>query len=266
MTASSPIGVFDSGVGGLSVLRHIRQLLPAEQLIYVADSRHAPYGPKSNVEVLTRCRQVMHFFQGKGVKAVVVACNTATAAAVIDLRAEFSLPIVAMEPGVKPAAEQSRSAVIGVLATEGTIESDRFISLKSRFADKVEIITVACHGLVDNIEQDQPDLPARRQMLESYIRPVLDKGADMLILGCTHYHLIRDEIAAVAGPDVQLMDTGPAVARELKRRLADAQLLNTGADGERPAAEPLFFTSGEVEQQTRVLGRFWPGLKEVKGF
>lgn len=252
MSPDSPIGVFDSGVGGLSVLKAIQQLLPAEELLYVADSAWAPYGPRSREEILGRCREIMAFFSKRRVKAVVIACNTATAAAVADLRLESSIPIVAMEPGIKPAAEQSRSGVIGVLATEGTIESDKFISLKSRFSDRVEIITVACRGLVDNIEKLESDLAERRALLHAYIAPVVEKGADTLILGCTHYPLIRDEIIEVAGPGVSVIDTGVAVARELQRRLGEVGLLRVNNEG-----EVTFFSSGEPEFQSCLLGQYW---------
>jgi glutamate racemase len=141
MSSSLPIGVFDSGVGGLSILSRIHQLLPAEALIYVADSAHAPYGPKGDEFIVERSRRILDFFLSQKVKAVVVACNTATAAAVKMLRQEYSLPIVGMEPAIKPAVKQTRSGVVGVLATEGTLASDKFVDLKSRFETQVEFIT-----------------------------------------------------------------------------------------------------------------------------
>src|SRR5690606_32359267 len=146
-----PIGVFDSGAGGLSILASVHALLPAEHLVYVADSAHAPYGPKGEVFIRKRSDAIMQYFLTRGVKAVVVACNTATAAAIAGLRARQSLPIIGVEPAVKPAAQASRSGVVGVLATSGTIASDKFVHLQSRFHDHVEIITNPCLGLVEAI-------------------------------------------------------------------------------------------------------------------
>ncbi len=183
----APIGVFDSGVGGLSILRGIQQLLPAENLLYVADSAHAPYGPKGDVFIQNRCEIIMQFFLQQGVKAVVLACNTATAASVTVLRQRYTLPLIGIEPAIKPAAALSASGVVGVLATSGTITSDKFLSLQSRFEGEVKIITRACPGLVELIEQVEPDQKAIKKMLHGFISPMLDLGADTLVLGCTHY-------------------------------------------------------------------------------
>lgn len=253
MSDPGPIGVLDSGVGGLSVLRHIHQLLPGEALYYLADSAWAPYGPRPDHEIRERCCLIVDRMLEQGIKALVLACNTATAAAVVELRRRYDIPIVAMEPGIKPAAAQSRSGVIAVLATEGTIESDRFLSLRSRFDGQVEIITVACHGLVDSIEQWPGDPVKRRALLEQYVLPVLARGADTLILGCTHYPLIMDDIRAVAGDGITLLDTGPAVARELMRRLDELHLTS---DTGRPRP-PDFFTTADPVLQQSLLSHFW---------
>jgi glutamate racemase len=251
--SAAPIGVFDSGAGGLSILSSIHQLLPAETLLYVADSAHAPYGPKGADFIRARCAHIMQFFIRQHVKAVVVACNTATAAAVAALREQYTMPIIGVEPAVKPAAEQSRRGVVGVLATTGTITSDKFLHLQSRFAEKVEILTRACPGLVELIEQVTPESAALEKLLREFIQPMLDRGADQLVLGCTHYSLIRDLIQHAAGPNVNIVDAGAAVARELQRRLQACNLENTSGD----VGEVCFFTSGNVNQQSRLLGRFW---------
>lgn len=253
MSNSGPIGVFDSGVGGLSILEKIQQILPGEDLLYVADSAHAPYGSKGSAYIQERCREIMAFFQSRDVKAVVLACNTATAAAVAWLRATYPIPIIGMEPAVKPAAAQSRSGVIGVLATAGTIESDKFLRLKSQFTDSVEIITVACHGLVEGIEAPEPDREHLRDLLASYISPLLAKGADHLVLGCTHYALLMELINEVAGNRVTVMETGNAVARELERRLREAALLKAGPT----QGDVSFFSSGTPLSQARLLKRYW---------
>ena len=251
--SSAPIGVFDSGAGGLSILSGIHQLLPAETLLYVADSAHAPYGPKGDEFIRARCELIMQFFLQHQVKAVVVACNTATAAAVAPLRERYSMPIIGVEPAVKPAAEQSKSGVVGVLATSGTIASDKFLNLQSRFAQQVQILTRACPGLVELIETLPPPMYALDRMLRDYIQPLLDRGADTLVLGCTHYSLIRARIQQIAGAEVGIIDAGQAVAKELQRRLVTQGLSNAvGGTG-----LVKFYTSGNVEKQNGLLGHYW---------
>lgn len=254
--SAAPIGIFDSGAGGLSILSGIHRLLPAEQLLYVADSAHAPYGPKGHDYILARSEHIVQFLLQRGVKAVVVACNTATAAAIAELRARHALPFIGMEPAVKPAAAATRSGVVGVLATQGTIGSEKFLNLKNRFDHQVEFVTSACPGLVQEIERLQPDLPALRALLRQFITPMLERGADTLVLGCTHYSLIRSEIQAIAGPQVAIIDAGDAVARELQRRLAQAGLLRAVTAPAGTAAVE-FFSSGDPQQQAQLLGRYW---------
>jgi glutamate racemase len=253
LTSAAPIGVFDSGAGGLSILSGIHQLLPAEDLLYVADSAHAPYGPKGDAFIRERCDHIMRFLLRNEVKAVVVACNTATAAAVAILRERYALPIIGVEPAVKPAAEQSRSGVVGVLATSGTIASDKFMHLQSRFAQKVQILTRACPGLVELIEQLTPNVQALDRLLEEYIHPLLERGADTLVLGCTHYSLIRPRIQHIAGPNVAIVDAGTAVAKELQRRLAAAGMDNIANH----TGTVHFHTSGDARQQSALLGHYW---------
>jgi glutamate racemase len=254
-----PTGVFDSGVGGLSILSAIQHLLPAEQLLYVADSAHAPYGPKGDAFIRARCDTIMRFFLEQRVKAVVVACNTATAAAVADMRAKYSLPIIGVEPALKPAATLSRSAVVGVLATSGTIASDKFLHLQSRFTAEVEIITRACPGLVEHIEQGMPDEAALRALLRTFIDPLLERKADTLVLGCTHYSLVRDMIRDIAGAGVTIVDAGAAVAKELQRRLP-AQ----GPDTGQREGGIRFFTSGDPQLQQALVARYWGSEVEVE--
>jgi glutamate racemase len=251
--SSAPIGVFDSGVGGLSILSGIHDLLPSETLQYVADSGHAPYGPKGADFIRARCEAIMHFLQRFDVKAVVVACNTATAAAVAQMRDRYELPIIGVEPAVKPAAEQSKSGVVGVLATSGTIASEKFLNLQSRFGTRVQILTRACEGLVELIEQVAPNPFTLERMLHEFIQPLVDAGADTLVLGCTHYSLIRPQIQKAAGPNVRIIDAGTAVAKELQRRLVMNGLANTSGR----AGMVYFHTSGNVEQQNKLLAHYW---------
>src|SRR5512135_3634561 len=213
------IGVFDSGVGGLSVLRHIRRTLPDERLIYVADSGHVPYGDKSPEYIEQRSLALTRFLVEQGADAIVIACNTATAAAAAALRSRFSIPIVAMEPAVKPAVAATRSGVVGVLATIGTLESARFAALLERYAGEVESITQGCPGLVEQVELGELHSARTRELVERYTAPLLRRGADTLILGCTHYPFLAPLIREVVGEGVALIDTGAAVARQLQRRI-----------------------------------------------
>ncbi|MBU3736484.1 MAG: glutamate racemase [Methylobacterium sp.] len=255
----SPVGVFDSGVGGVSVLHHIRDALPGETLLYCADSRYAPYGNKTPEQIRRRSALLTEFLLAQGAKAIVVACNTATAAAAAELRARYAVPIVAMEPAVKPAAEATRSGVIGVLATVGTLQSAQFAALLENYGRNVKVVTQACHGLVECVERGELDTDATRQLLRGYVAPLLQQGADTLVLGCTHYPFLRDLIREAAGPGVALVDTGAAVARQLCRRLDEAGLLaGHGRGGER------FWTSGDPAQARAILPKLWGTDVEVE--
>lgn len=249
------VGVFDSGMGGLSVLRDIRTLLPHESLVYIADAGCVPYGGRPAEVIRERSRTLVRFFLELPVKAVVVACNTATAAAAPALREHWpELPIIAMEPAVKPAVAATRSGVVGVLATEGTLASDRFSGLVSRFAGSVRVLTQPCPGLVERVEQGDTDSAALDRLLWDYLEPLLDAGVDTLILGCTHYPFLRQRIQALAGPTLHLIETGPAVARQLQRRLDREGLLAPAG----PAREISFWTTGEPAALQAFLRRQWP--------
>lgn len=253
MPSNEPIGVIDSGAGGLSVLKKIQELMPNEELIYVADSYFAPYGPRSERVIKNRCFENMGFLEQQHVKALVLACNTATAAGVEALREEYDNPIIGMEPAIKPAADLTRTGVIGVLATEGTLDSEKFMDLQSLYTDKVEIITKACHGLVEEIEKMEPDEGEIIKLVTEYTEDFLEKGGDTLVLGCTHYALIADIISEIVGPEVVVVDTGMAVAKELKRRLQIDDLESESKEDGRVS----FFTSGIVEDQEVLLSRYW---------
>ena len=241
--ADAPIGVFDSGVGGLSVLRHIRAQLPHEHLIYFADSGFAPYGDKSEQVVAERSLAVAAHLVGRGIKALVVACNTATVAAIKAIRAEYpELPIVGVEPGLKPGAALTRNGKVGVLATERTLNGEKFLLLRDQIGDAshAQFLLQPCVGLVDLIEQGQFDTPAIAAMLDRYVGALIAQGADTLVLGCTHYPFVQDAIAQAvrrhtAAP-VTLIDTGDAVARQLARLLDAGHLLRTPSDAAAAAA------------------------------
>lgn len=254
------IGVFDSGVGGLSVLHHIRETLPGAQLIYVADSGHVPYGDKSPAYIEARSHTLTRFLLEQGADAIVIACNTATAAAAASLRASFNLPIVAMEPAVKPAVAATRTGVVGVLATVGTLESARFAALLEKYAGNVEIVTQGCPGLVECVERGELESDSTRELLGRYIAPLRERNADTLILGCTHYPFLSALIRAVAGPEITLVDTGAAVARELKRRI-DTELPAYHAAN--PGME-IFYTSGDLANARRIIPLLWQRPAEVR--
>lgn len=247
----APIGIFDSGVGGLSVLRHIRADLPQETLLYCADSLHTPYGAKSPDEIRERALRLTGFLVEQGAKAIVVACNTATAAAVAVLREHFKLPIIGMEPALKPAVSATSSGVVGVLATVGTLQSAQFAALLEHYGRDVEVVTQACHGLVECVERGELDNSATRELVRRYVTPLLLQGADTLVLGCTHYPFLRELIDQEAGAKVTIIDTGGAVSRQLQRRLTELDLLNRAGGGEQ------FWTSGDVMQAETVMSRLW---------
>jgi glutamate racemase len=226
MSSSLPVGIFDSGIGGLSVFRHIRELLPGEDLIYVCDRAHLPYGNKESRFILERSEHIVAFLIQQNVKAIVIACNTATAIAVAHLRKRFLLPIIGMEPGVKPATELSQSGVVGVLATEGTLVSGKFQNLVEQHANGADIFYCPCQGWVEAIEHNGASHDKTVQLVKQSLVPVLEKGVDTLVLGCTHYPFLKDTIEKVAGPSVTIIDTGLAVARQLQRRLSDSNIIS----------------------------------------
>jgi glutamate racemase len=247
------IGVFDSGVGGLSVLHAIREELPHEHFLYVGDSGCAPYGDRSPAFVIQRATTITDFLVTSGVKAVVVACNTATAVAAESLRARFTIPIVAIEPAVKPAASRTRSRVVGVLATTGTLSSPNMGKLLASYGSDVEFIIQPCPGLADQVEQGELESDDTRALVKRYVRPIVDKGGDIIVLGCTHYPFLRRVIEEVAGPAVDVIDPAMPVARELRRRLETAALLNKNTA---PGTEQ-FWTTGKVEVVEPIVRQLW---------
>ena len=223
-----PIGVFDSGLGGLTVLRALRGRLPQEDFFYFADTRFLPYGDRPEVFLKERGVLIAKAMAARGVKALVIACNTATAAAAEAIRAAVDLPIVAMEPGVKPAAALSRSGEIAVLATTRTVESPRFQRLVSTHASHLQVHVQACPGLAEAIEGEGPESASVSALLDRFVTPLASTAADVVALGCTHYPWVAEAIARRLPDGVQLLDTGEAVARQLERLLHAAQKLGGG--------------------------------------
>jgi glutamate racemase len=258
---SPPIGIFDSGVGGLSVLRHIHDYLPHEHVLYFADSGFAPYGDKPEEVIVARSLGIAAFLVQHGMKALVVACNTATAAAIDAIRVAYpTLPVVGVEPGLKPAAALSKTRVVGVLATEGTLGSAKFDLLRQQIAaaTKVRFLTQPCVGLADQIEKGELRSAATAVLVRRYVEPLLEQGADTLVLGCTHYPfvqpLIEEVVKRVTARPVTIIDTGDAVARQLVRLLDERGLQRATEDEGSLAA----FTTGS---ETALTGAFGNLLK-----
>jgi len=209
------IGVFDSGSGGLSVLREIRKILPVERFIYFSDNAYCPYGEKTAEFVTDRSKNVTDLLLSKGCKAVVVACNTATAAAIASLRAEYDIPFVGMEPAVKPAASGTRNGVVGVLATAGTLRAPKYLNTKGQYADAVRIVERVGQGFVELVEKLDLDSPHAEEVVRASLEPLLEAGADTIVLGCTHYPFLLPLMRRIAPPEVRFIDPAPAVARRL---------------------------------------------------
>jgi glutamate racemase len=262
MHSTNPIGVFDSGVGGLSVLREIRRELPGEDLLYVADSGHAPYGEKSTEFIEARSIAIAEFLISLHAKAIVVACNTASGVAIKTLRARYSGPIIAMEPAVKPAAAHTQSGVIGVLATSRTIASNNFAKLHERFGADVKILMQACPGLVEQVEIGNLYDEKTRALITQYVAPLLEQGADTLVLGCTHYPFLVPLIQEIAGPAVAVIDPSAAIAREVRRRLTIANLLSTMSD----AGTEQFWSSAAPHNAKAIISQLWQFEVDVLSF
>ncbi len=238
----APVGIFDSGLGGLSVLRAVRSQLPDEALIYVADSLYAPYGERDDDFIADRTLAIGEWLVAQGAKALVVACNTATAQSIALVREKLPIQLIGVEPGVKPAALQSKSRVAGVLATRVTLRSARFQGLLERYASDCRFLCQPGLGLVEAVERCDIGSPELRALIESYLQPMLDAGADTLVLGCTHYPFLDAAIRDIAGDRLTLIDTSVAIARQLERVL-DQQGLRSPARGTVP--QPRFCSTSD---------------------
>lgn len=244
------IGIFDSGIGGLTVASAIRQALPRERLLYFGDNAHVPYGERTAAEILEFSTAITEALLAKGCGAIVIACNTASSAALGPLRAKFPhVPFVGMEPAVKPAVEHTRTGVVGVLATRATVESKALADVVERFAHGVEVLQQACTGLAQRIDAGQFEGPELKALLRGWIEPMLARNIDALVLGCTHYPLVRPSIEKIAGPGVRVIEPSAAIARRL------AQLLEQHGLKAPESAEGSLqcWTSGEPEGFTTVL-------------
>lgn len=224
------IGIFDSGVGGLSVYREIRKILPQERYIYYSDNAHCPYGEKSKEYIIDRAREITDFMISEGADVIVVACNTATAAAIRTLREEYQIPFIGMEPAIKPAAAITKTGVVGVLATAGTLKADKYKDTRGRYADDVKVVEHIGQGFVELVEKGITTGPAAEDVVMESLEPMLDEGADTIVLGCTHYPFLSETISKVAkrlspNRDIRLIDPAPAVARHLHEIMKEKAII-----------------------------------------
>ena len=248
----NPVGVFDSGIGGLSVAREIRRALPAEDLLYFADTAYVPYGDRTTEWVRNRSLTVGRFLQERGAKALVVACNTASAAALEELREHLAVPVIGLEPAVKPAVRDSASGRVGVMATVGTLRSDRYARLITAYGDGATVVAQACPGLEDTVEEGILTGDELDRRLAPFIAELRAADVDTVVLGCTHYVFIRDAIARALGPGVRLIDSGGAIARQTERILRERAQLTPSGDG-----SLRILTTGPAPEVAAVAARIW---------
>jgi glutamate racemase len=247
MTNNNPIGVFDSGIGGTSIWTAIHQLLPNEKTIYLADTKNAPYGQKTKQEIIDLSKKNVDFLLDMGCKLIVVACNTATTNAIKELREQYTVPFIGIEPAIKPAATNSKTQTIGILATQGTLNSELFNKATEMYQD-TKIIEQVGHGLVPLIENGDLNSPEMTQLLESYLRPMIEANIDYLVLGCSHYPYLIPQIKKILPEHIQIIDSGEAVAKQTQNILREKTGFNNG-----PVDEPIFYTNGNPKVLSDIL-------------
>mgnify|MGYP000456976504 CR=1 FL=1 len=255
---NAPIGIFDSGVGGLSIAKRIAEQLPNEQLIYVADSAYAPYGDISNQQIIERVNIIADQLIKKKCKALVIACNTATVNAIDQLRERLSIPIIGVEPAIKPAATMSVSKKVGILVTQATANNARFLALVDQYKNGAEVFIQPCLGLVELIEQGQQTSEEFNRLLNQYLTPLIPQGVDTLVLGCTHYPFMIDAINKIMPNGITLLETATPVSEQLKRQLTKHQLLAIRSDD----VAHQFYSSSINTKQNEIFSQLWQS--EVK--
>ncbi|GFD81297.1 glutamate racemase [Alteromonas sp. KUL156] len=243
MITQQPIGIFDSGIGGTSIWKEIHQLLPKENTIYLSDSKNAPYGQKSTQEIVNLSIKNTEFLIDKGAKIIVVACNTATTNAIEYLRANYKISFIGIEPAIKPASLQTQTGTIGILATKGTLNSALFEKTTSSLNDQINIIEQVGEGLVELIENGNIYSNKMTLLLKKYLTPMLDKKCDYIVLGCTHYPYLLPQIQKITGKNVKIIDSGEAVARQVKNVLLQQNLLNNSNE----VTENTFYINKEAD-------------------
>ncbi|KDN56861.1 glutamate racemase [Flavobacterium seoulense] len=247
MDNNKPIGIFDSGIGGTSIWREIHHLLPNEKTIYLADSKNAPYGEKSKQEIIRLSMKNTDFLLNQDCKLIVVACNTATTNAIRELRAKYDVPFIGIEPAIKPAAINSRTQIIGILATKGTLNSELFHKTTEMFHD-TKIIEQIGYGLVELIENGQIESPEMTQLLHSYLDPMIEANIDFLVLGCSHYPYLIPQIRKIIPNHIHIIDSGLAVARQTQNLLNE---IGFNSDNNN---KPVFYTNTNPEVLQTIVG------------
>lgn len=256
------IGIFDSGVGGLSIAKRIKEQLPNEKLIYVADSLYAPYGDMNRQQIADRVNVIADKLLKMNVKAIVVACNTATVNAVELLRSRINIPIIGVEPAIKPAAQNSEAKKIALLVTQATAENKRFQALVERHKNGCEVIIQSCPGLVELVERNQLSGEEANTLVNKYLTPVMNKGVDHIVLGCTHYPFLLPTINASLPKDIKVIETSVPVTNQLVRKLQELDLVNQGTHLNQTAqqnhsSESLFFTTDATLSQQQLFDQLW---------
>ena len=255
-----PIGIFDSGVGGLTIYKEIHKLLPHENIIYLADSKNAPYGEKTKQEIIDISVKNTEFLLSKGCKIIVVACNTASTNAVQYLRSHYKVPFIRVQPAIKPAALNSKTKIVGILATKGTLKSDLLLETSQRFAQGVEVVEQVGEGLVSLIEKGQMHSTEMDVLLKSHIQPMLKKKIDYLVLGCTHYPFLTPQIEALVGDKVKVLDSGEAIARQTKVILEQESRINKDHN----EISRFFYTNKDTNVLQNILDEFGENLSATK--
>lgn len=248
MENNKPIGIFDSGIGGTSIWAEIHQLLPNEKTIYLADSKNAPYGQKSKAEIVALSKKNTEFLLNMDCKLIVVACNTATTNAIQELRAEYDVPFIGIEPAIKPAATNSKTQTIGILATKGTLNSELFNKTTEKYQD-IKIIEQVGHGLVQLIENGEIDSVEMKQLLYSYLVPMIEANIDYLVLGCSHYPYLIPQIKKILPPHIQIIDSGQAVAKQTQKVLREKTGFSSIEN-----REPVFYTNSNPKVLSEIIG------------
>ncbi len=255
---SDTIGIFDSGIGGLTIWLEIKELIPHARTIYVSDNQNVPYGEKSRNFITQRAERITDFLIDSGADIIVIACNTATSAAIKHLRKSYNMEFVGIEPAIKPAAEQSANGIVGVLATKGTLESDKFKKTRNQYANGVEVIMQQGKGLVRLIESGDWDSDALHENLNENLYFINNRGVDTLVLGCTHYPLIKEQISRIIGPEVLVIDPGKAVARQVLRKMKKKMATETST------AQHKFFSTGSAEPLLKTLVKLGVNAPKVE--
>lgn len=257
MTNNKPIGLFDSGIGGTSIWKEIHELMPNEDTIYLADSKNAPYGQKSKEEIIHLSSKNTEFLLNQNCKIIVVACNTATTNAIKELREKYQVPFIGIEPAIKPAALHSKTQTIGILATQGTLNSELFHQTAQQFQD-TKIIEQIGHGLVPLIEEGKINSPQIKQLLNNYLQPMIEANIDYLVLGCSHYPYLLPQIKKILPKHIKIIDSGEAVAKQTKNILSEKNSLNQ----ENHQPKNIFYTNANPTILEKILKHNYPVIKK----